>query len=103
MSLNIVYNDDNLPVTMTMYCDMPLSHYQTLVENQYENGKLTGRRLTNTEKKTTEVWECSYSAEEYDEHGNWIKRDVTETYTNSAKPDKNYEKSFTETRTIKYY
>ncbi len=72
------------------------------VTNFYDGKRLTSRKINFTSPKKSGTIKSEISDEKYDEYGNWIERTVHERgFDKNGKPGK--EKTYTETRVIKYW
>lgn len=72
-------------------------------ENSQKKSEISGTKGTYNIPDSDQplVWEYDYSNYVYDDHGNWISRNVTEAIMPSSEERKTWE--YTETRTITYY
>lgn len=77
--------------------------------NYYTNdanpSQITHSVFTDVRKDGKTVADCTYSDYTYDDHGNWISRQVKQTTTQTNKKGETAEQTdeYTETRTIKYF
>ena len=109
MGLNLTqkveYDDQKRVSKVTTYSSQGGGITET-VENHYAQNpehplELSGCTYTVVSKKGEGRCECTYSAYEYDDHGNWIRRNVRQTdYPGTADEQVT---EYAETRKIIYY
>lgn len=92
------YDDQNRVETINFEYAAKNGISKNQLRNFYDGNRLAKSVMTDLSDGTPrETATLTYSGEKYDSQGNWIERDVTMTLGNSVP------KSFTETRTIRYY
>lgn len=98
-NLNVGYNDQMLPVKIDYFNNIGGKDI-IIVETEFDGKRVSSRRFQGD--NPAEYIICVYSDETYDDHGNWVSRNVKES-TVSANPKKNATREFVETREIQYY
>lgn len=97
-TLKIRYNDARRIAGYDFESTEPGNAAKFTVDMTYD-----GKRVASTRLQGDGVCvEFVYSAEEYDDQGNWLSRRVKET-VESQNPENNSTKEYTEIREIKYY
>ena len=75
--------------------------YEMTIKNSYVDGRVQNQLMRTSQGDDWTIYDRRFSEYEYDDRGNWIRRQVEECITNSY--DDSCVKKYSETREIKYY
>lgn len=100
--LNIRYDSLSNIKSMLFETNIIGNKQKIEVINFYDGNRLVSRNIHLTSPKKEGTIQSEFSNERYDEYGNWIERTVNEKGID-GNGEVGKEKTYIETRTIKYY